>query len=168
MAVNYLEELIAEWYEYQGYFVRRNIPVARRAKGGYECELDVVAYHPVRKHLVHLEPSMDADSWATREKRFGRKFEMGLKHIPTIFEGLDLPDEVEQIAILVFASKRNHQTVGGGKLILIDELLEEIFAHLKSKELTSSAVPEHLSILRSFQFVTEYRDVVMRVWQEAA
>jgi hypothetical protein len=168
MAVNYLEELIAEWYEYQGYFVRRNIPVARRAKGGYECELDVVAYHPVRKHLVHLEPSMDADSWATREKRFGRKFEMGLKHIPAIFEGLDLPDEVEQVAILVFASKRNHQTVGGGKLILIDELLEEIFAHLKSKELASSAVPEHLSILRSFQFVTEYRDVVMRVWQEAA
>jgi hypothetical protein len=168
MAVNYLEELIAEWYEYQGYFVRRNIPVARRAKGGYECELDVVAYHPVRKHLVHLEPSMDADSWATREKRFGRKFEMGLKYIPAIFESLDLPDEIEQIAILVFASKRNHQTVGGGKLILIDELLEEIFAHLESKELASSAVPEHLSILRSFQFVTEYRDVVMRVWQEAA
>lgn len=167
MAVNYLEQLIAEWYEYQGYFVRRNVPVAKRPKGGYDCELDIVAYHPVQKRLVHLEPSMDADSWATREKRYIKKFEMGRKYIPTIFKGLDLPDEVEQIAVLVFASKQNHQRLGGGKLILVDELLEQIFAHLKTKELASSAIPEHLSILRSFQFVTEYKSIIMKVWQEA-
>lgn len=54
MAANHLEQLIAEWYEYQGYFVRRNILVGKRAKGGYECELDVVAFHPERQHLVHI------------------------------------------------------------------------------------------------------------------
>ena len=42
MAHNYLERLVAEWYEYQRYFVRRNILVGMRDKGGHACELDVV------------------------------------------------------------------------------------------------------------------------------
>lgn len=49
--MNYLEQLISEWYEYQGYFVRRNVLVGKRSDGGWECELDVVAFHPTKKHL---------------------------------------------------------------------------------------------------------------------
>jgi hypothetical protein len=60
---NFLEQLAAEWYEFSGYFVRRNVHVGRRARGGWECELDVVAFNPKRKHLIHLEPSMDALHW---------------------------------------------------------------------------------------------------------
>ena len=41
---NFLEQLVREWYEYQGYFVRQNVNVGKRAKGGYECELDIVAF----------------------------------------------------------------------------------------------------------------------------
>lgn len=133
MATNYLEQLIAEWYEYKGYFVRRNVLVGKRAKGGYECELDVVAFHPEAKHLVHLEPSMDANSWAEREKRYRKKFDAGRKHIPQLFEGIEIPTEIEQIAVLVFASKANHGTLGGGRLMLIDELLQEIFRELRDK-----------------------------------
>ena len=72
MAINYLEQLVAEWYEYQGCFVRRNIHVGKRPKGGYECELDLVAFNPALRHLVHIEPSMDADSWK-KEKCDTRK-----------------------------------------------------------------------------------------------
>ncbi len=36
---NFLEQLVAEWYEHQGYFVRRNVQVGKRTKGGYEGEL---------------------------------------------------------------------------------------------------------------------------------
>ena len=61
MASNYLEQLVAEWYEYQGYFIRRNVLVGKREQGGYECELDVVAFHPETKQLVHIEPSTDAE-----------------------------------------------------------------------------------------------------------
>lgn len=46
MPVNHLEQIIAEWLEYQGYFVRRNLKVGRRRNGGYDCELDVVGFHP--------------------------------------------------------------------------------------------------------------------------
>jgi len=53
--MNHLEQLVAEWYEYQGYFVRRNVHVGKRSNGGWECELDVVAFNPSEKHLVHIE-----------------------------------------------------------------------------------------------------------------
>jgi len=89
---NFLEQLVAEWYEYQHYFVRRNVRVGRRSMGGYESELDVVAFSPEKKHLVHIEPSMDSDSWEKREKRFAAKFAAGRSHIPSLFKGLsELP-----------------------------------------------------------------------------
>jgi hypothetical protein len=113
---NHLEQMIAEWYEYQGYFVRRNVMVGLRPKGGYECELDIVAFHPATRHLIHIEPSLDADSWSIREKRFRLKFNAGKKYIPKIFSGLDIPDIIEQIAVLVFASKVSHETLGGGRI----------------------------------------------------
>ena len=162
MAANYLEQLIAEWYEYKGFFVRRNVLVGKRPKGGHDCELDVVAFHPHEKRLVHIEPSMDASSWEERERRYTKKFEAGRKHIPQLFKGLDLPKEIEQIAVLVFASKTNHDTLGGGKILLIDELLADIFAELKDRPIASHAVPEHLMVLRSFQFVAQYRDKVFQ------
>jgi len=65
---NHLEDLVAEWYEFNGYFVRRNVPVGKRPKGGYECELDIVGFNPTAKRLVHIEPSLDADSWKKREE----------------------------------------------------------------------------------------------------
>lgn len=160
MPNNFLEQLVAEWYEYQGYFVRRNVPVGRRTKGGYECELDVVAFNPAKRHLAHIEPSMDAESWETRERRYRKKFEAGRKYIPGLFPGFDVPQEIEQIAILVFASKVNHPTLGGGKVLLVPELMREIMEDLSDKKIAANAVPEHHALLRTLQFVVEYRKKV--------
>ena len=164
MAGNYLEQLIAQWYEFQGFFVRQNVLVGKRLKGGYECELDIVAYHPSNQKLVHIEPSMDADSWANRERRFKKKFEAGEKYIPTLFEGFTLPDEIEQLAVLVFASKVTHQEIGGGRIVLIQEILSDIFHALRDQKIASNAIPEHLPIIRSFQLVSDYRKAINEVW----
>src|SRR5258708_1364839 len=99
MAGNYLEQLVGEWYEFKGYFVRRSIRVGRRPAGGHEGELDVVAFHPTKRHLVHIEPSVDAHSWDKREERYAKKFAAGRKYIPEIFKGFDLPTDIEQIAL---------------------------------------------------------------------
>lgn len=163
MAANYLEQLLAEWYEYQGYFLRRNVLVGKRAKGGYEGELDIVAFHPHKHHLVQVEASTDTDAWAKRESRYRRKFELGKRHIPRLFRGFKLPDHIEQLAVLVYGSKVSRTTLGGGKIMLVGELLEDIFRALAGSRLASAAIPEHLPILRSFQFVAEYRDLVTRV-----
>ncbi len=163
MAVNYLEQLLAEWYEFQGYFLRRNVLVGKRKKGGHECELDIVGFNPVTRHLLHVEPSMDATSWEQRELRFRKKFEAGRRYIPGLLEGLELPKDIDQRAVFVFASTKTHQTIGGGRVMHISEVLEAIFGELKAKSLYTSTIPEHLSILRSFQFVAEYRESVLRV-----
>lgn len=160
MANNFLEQLVAEWYEYQGYFVRRNVPVGKRTRGGYECELDIIAFDPVKHHLAHIEPSMDAESWAKRERSFRKKFDAGLKYIPGLFPGLDLPEEIEQIAIFAFASRVNHPTLAGRKVLLVSDLMREIMEDLGDKKIASAAVPEHHPILRTLQFVVEYRKKV--------
>lgn len=154
---NHLERLAAEWYEYQGYFVRRNVLVGPRLRGGYEGELDVVAFSPEKKHLVHIEASLDADSWATREYRFKKKFSAGRKYIPKIFKGLKIPKDIEQIALLVFASKQNHQEIAGGKLVLASEFLNEIMEHLSQKKIAQSAVPENLALIRTLQLAMHAR-----------
>ena len=123
---NFLEQLIAEWYEFRGYFVRRNINVGKRAKGGYECELDVVAFSPRERRLVHIEPSMDAGSWADRERRFTVKFEAGRRFIPEIFSGFGELPELEQIAVFVIGSGKTHTSIAGGKLVHVRELMNEI------------------------------------------
>ena len=162
---NFLEQLAREWYEYQGYFVRQNIRVGPLEHGGYESELDVVAFHPQRRHLVHIEASMDADSWDVRERRFRKKFAAGKKYIPGLFEGIDVPHEIEQIAVLVFASRKNYPTIGGGRVMILDEFLAEILKGLSGVAMDRAAVPEQLPIIRTLQFVSYYRRTLSTVWK---
>ncbi len=164
MASNFLEQLIAEWYEFQGYFIRRNVLVGKRAKGGHECELDIVAFHPTKKHLIQIEPSTDASSWTKREERYKKKFEAGQKYIPALFQGLKVPKKIDQVAVFVFASKQNRNTLAGGRIVLISEILEDIFNELKSSSIFSSVIPEQFPILRTLQFVIEYRNRLSTVF----
>jgi hypothetical protein len=165
MAGNYLEQLVSEWYEFKGYFVRRSIRVGRRAAGGHEGELDVVGFHPATKHLVHIEPSVDAHSWEKREERYAKKFAAGRKYIPEIFAGFDLPTEIDQIALLVLPTKGVRQTLAGGKIVTVAELLEEIFAGIKGLSIYKNSIPEDKPLLRSFQYVAEYRQRIFTVLQ---
>lgn len=155
--MNHLEQLVAEWYEWRGYFVRRNVQVGKRANGGYDCELDVVAFCPARQHLVHLEPSMDAHTWAVRESRYAKKFEAGRKHIPGLFGSIALPDSIEQIAVLGFASNANIKTLAGGRIQTTAELLADITTEIAPRKIASAAVPEQYPLLRTIQFVYQHR-----------
>jgi len=153
---NFLEQLVAEWYEFQGYFVRRNVNVGKRPNGGYASKLDVVAFNPSKRHLVHVEPSMDCHSWTKREKRFSAKFKAGREYIPTLFPSFpDLP-KIEQIVVLVYGSDINHSKIGGGRLIFIKEFMNEIHKDLAAREVRNAAVPEQYVILRGLQFAANY------------
>jgi len=160
--MNHLEQLVGEWFEYNGYFVRRNVLVGRRAAGGYDCELDVVAFNPRTKHLVHVEPSLDANSWEKREKRYQHKFEAGREHIPELLSGNEVPIDFDQIVLLLFGSKANHQTVGGGQIMLVSELYQEITLGLRGKTVSSNAVPEQFPLLRTIQQCLQYEALLFQ------
>jgi hypothetical protein len=154
---NFLEQPVAEWFEYQGYFVRRNVKVGLRSnKGGYDGELDVVAFHPGKKHLVHVEPSMDSDPWPKRETRFSKKFAAGRSYIPQLFEGFILPSEIEQIALLVYCSSKGRSKLGGGRLVTIREFMRDVRTGLASRRINNAAVPEQFTILRALQFAKAF------------
>ena len=158
--MNHLEQLVAEWYEYSGYFVRRNVLVGRRPNGGYECELDVVAFNPKNGHLVQVEPSLDADSWERRAQRFQKKFEYGRRSIPQLFSGVEIPEDIEQIALLVFASNANVKELGGGRVATGSEFYAEIVAGLRGKRVAEQAVPEQFPLLRTIQYCCEYESLL--------
>ncbi len=156
MSLNHLEQMIGEWYEWRGFFVRRNIHVGKRSAGGYECELDIVALDPRHKRLVHVEPSTDADSWQKREARYKKKFEAGRKYIPKLFAGLDLPPEIEQIAVFLYASKSKHEMIAGGTVKTARDVLKEIVSDLKGMSIARAAIPEQFPILRTVQLLNEF------------
>jgi hypothetical protein len=150
--MNFLEQLCAEWLEYCGYFVRRNVHVGKRAKGGFECELDVVALHPKSRHLVHVEPSMDAGSWETRGTRYQKKFDAGRKYIPGLFDGLGGDAGIDHVALFGLGSRANHPTLAGGRVMLASDLIAEINAVLRARPVQNQAVPEQYVCLRTLQF----------------
>ena len=156
MGANHLEDLVAEWYQFQGYFVRRNVKVGRRALGGYECELDVVAFHPGLKKLIQIEPSLDADKWDKRELRYAKKFAAGRSHIPALFDGLALPTELEQVALFVYGGGAERTSIGSGRVLFIREFMREVLADVRTRRINAAAIPEQYPLLRTLQFVAQF------------
>jgi hypothetical protein len=117
--MEYLQRLAAEWYEYHGYFVHTDLWVGVQADGSCECELDLVAFHPTRRYLVHLEPSFDLLSWQEREQHFQPKFAAGRKYLHRMF-GTESQIHLEQIALLV-ADEERPRTLAGARVLRLAE-----------------------------------------------
>ena len=150
--MSHLENLIVEYYDWKGYLVKRNIKVGRLKHGGWEMELDVIAYHPHEGHLIHLEPSVDADSWKKREYRFAKKFGAGEKYIFTdVFTWLEPTTPVDRVAVLI-SHPKGRDKIAGANIQSIDELMLEIRGEIKKEGIVAKkAVPEQYPLLRTIQ-----------------
>lgn len=154
--MEYLEQLTTEWYEYQGYFVRRDFWVGLQPDGSYECELNVVAFHPTRRHVVHIEPMLDFLSWKEEEQHFRTKFDAGKKYLHRLF---GVPQaHIEQIALILSSDDPHRRTVAGGKILLLSELLAEILEKFRAFTISEAMIQEQWPLLRTLQFVAEYRE----------
>jgi len=149
----HLEELVAEWLEFKGYFVRRNVKVGKLSHGGHEGELDIVAYHPGQNHLLHVEPSIDGHTWQRREQRFRKKFDAGKKYIiAEILPWLPHNKVFDQWAVL-WASDRHHAEIGGGRVVPMWALYRRIARDvLEVGDPRRKAIPEPFPLLRTIQF----------------
>ena len=150
--MSHLENLIAEYYDWQGYLVKRNIKVGKLNHGGWEMELDVMALNPHTDHLIHLEPSIDAHSWAKREERFSKKFNAARKYIfSEVFTWLDSNMEIEQVAVLI-SHPKGRDELAGAKIVSIDELVAEIRQKvIECGIVAKNAIPEQYPHLRTLQ-----------------
>jgi hypothetical protein len=155
--LNFLEQLAAEWYEYSGYFVRTNIRTRKRDKGGWDMELDVLAYMPSTKELLHIEPSGDADSWAERKNRYLKK-----KFILTKEEYIKIIEaDVSSIRRIAIVGQTRTTTTDlnwgeGIVVVLIPDFIKTITSTLKGRNPMSESVPEGFPILRSMQMALHY------------
>lgn len=150
--MTHLEQLIAEFYDWQGYLVKQNVKVGRRDSGGWDMELDVVAYHPHDKHLVHIEASLDAHPWTKREERYAKKFGLGEKYIlGEVFTWLPAGTEIDRIAILSSAPK-DRPKIAGADLQSVDEFMKEVRdAVMQCDVMAKGAIPEQYPLLRTMQ-----------------
>lgn len=150
--MSHLECLIAEYFDWQGYLVRRNTKVGRLPHGGWEMELDIVAYHPQTGALVHYEPSIDAVSWRIRESRYEKKFEAGRKYIfSQIFSWLPPSTPLQQVAVFI-THPRGRDTIAGGTIVSVDEFMAEVRRKVFAcGVMAQSAVPEQYPLLRTVQ-----------------
>jgi hypothetical protein len=155
--MNFLEQLLAEWYEYEGYFVRSNVRARKRTRGGWDVELDVLAYDPSNGVLLHIETSGDADSWAERKRRFlTKKFILKREEYEAIL-GCKV-HRIEKIAVVGYARSTKADLNWGQdiKVLLIPDLMTRVAEKLRSQNPMQEAVPEGFPILRAVQTVLAY------------
>jgi hypothetical protein len=151
--VEFLEQLAREWYEYQGYFVRQDLWVGLESDGSYECELDVVAFHPVHRHVVQIEPSFDLLPDEQRARHFRIKFDAGKKYLHRMF-GPAAGLRVEQIALIASLEHADHGTIGGGRVLLLGELLAQILGRFADLDPMSAPVPDQWPLIRTLQLAS--------------
>ncbi len=153
---NHLENLTAEWLEYKGYFARKSVLVGKRANGGFEGEQDVVGFNPVTQHVVHVECSLDADTWARREERFAAKFDRGRKYIHEVVHGLHAGFNLDQVALMQLGGG-DRTTLGGGRLVWVKDFVADVLDELGHLSPDKCAVPSTLPLIRTMQLAAQKR-----------
>ena len=103
-----------------------------------------------------MEPSLDSNSWAKREQRYTKNFEAGRKYIPQLFAGMEVGNDIDQIALFIVGSRANVTTLAGGRVAVASDFFSEVVADLKTTKAMKQAVPEQFALLRTIQFAMEY------------
>lgn len=158
--MNFLEELVSEWYEYKGYFCRTNIRFGKLATGGNTGEIDVVAYHPKTREFIHVECSSDAWSWEKKKSIFRRKFSNAAK-----FYEKEFPFEkstLRKIAITGYSNPRKNAEEKLNFGLNIETILVPDFVATVADELSNlnpwnfGISEESYPLLRAIQYGTFY------------
>jgi len=149
--MNFLEQLAAEWYGYKGRFVRTNCRARKRPRGGWDVELDVLAFGLQDGELIHLEASGDADLWRQRKARFLKKFILDKQEYESIVGGT--VRSVRKIALVGYAESTRANLNWGNdiEVMLIPHFVQGIICELKKKDFMREAVPESFPLLRAIQ-----------------
>lgn len=152
---NFLEQLVAEYYSHMGYFVRTNVKFCPRKRGGYEGEMDVIAFHPVSLTLLHIETSMDSESWEKRREKFQKKFSTAQPYYRKIFKFKI--NKIEQMAIVGLSiPKKSPDLWNVVPVKYVPYFIGEITDYLSQYNPLNQAIPENFPLLRAMQFAIHF------------
>jgi len=155
--MNFLEQLAAEWYEYEGYFVLSNRTRKTPGRAGFEGELDVLAFRLEERDFLHIETSTDSESYDDRKETFRNHF---AKAAAWYSEWLSCEaSEVRKLAIVGWAKKptKDKDYFGNGiQMQTIPQFIAQIAKELAGKKPTDAAVPEGFPLVRAIQFAVHY------------
>lgn len=129
----------------------------KREKGGWDVELDVLAYDPSNGTLLHVETSGDAASWAKRKRQFlAKKFILKREEYEAIL-GCKV-SKIKKIAVVGYPRSTKVDLNWGQdiEVVLIPVLIARIAEKLHLQHPTKEAVPEGFPILRAMQTVLAY------------
>ncbi|MBS1618817.1 MAG: hypothetical protein JST76_09880 [Bacteroidetes bacterium] len=154
--MNHLESLLAEWYEIQGYLVTRNIKIDKRDKGGYNSEIDVLAFHPKKNEWIQIETSMDTYSWPKRIERIEKKFKHARDFVAKEY-GEKAAIGLKQEFVLVYGNA-DDKKLKRGSIILAKYKIQEIlkFIETEHSEIDRELISENYPLLRTLQFANHY------------
>ena len=158
MKVNFREQLIAEWYELRGYFVRTNEKWPNRRRN--EGDMDVLALCPETRNLIHIEIASSEGKKGQWVRKTKEKFNSDDSFYMENFH----VDSVKRVAIVGSGWAANDAAVKELKdhnitLQSLGQIYEEI-----GKKITDDwwperdkSIPETLPILKGIQYALRYR-----------
>ena len=149
MSINTIEQVVAEWYDLRGYFIRRNIMRPNPPRG--QTDLDVVAFHPNTRHMIHIEGSTASERWSAVKLKMEAKFPLDRAYLARLYP--DLP--LEQLLVYYRRVPDEHLD-SGIRILAFPDLLSEIRAYLKTHRLDERKVPEAFPLLRVLHHAAQF------------
>jgi len=152
--MNWLEQLVREFYEVQGCWVQTNVRFGPTAHGGYSGEADVLAYEPQERILTHVETSEGADSWKRRKAIFQRKFDRAAPYYKEMFP---VPIErVERIAIAGWSLNPPKIEIPGVEILKVGQFAQQVMSVVAEKYSGGAAPPEKYPLLRTLYLAMRF------------
>lgn len=155
--MTHLEAIIAEYLAWRGFFVRTNVIVGKRTKGGHKGELDVVAFLPTTpQRLIHVEASLAAGKRKEIIQRLSRQLETGRNYITSsVFPWIGEEEVRLEQFVVVPSVPTESQPLGDAVVISVDALFAEICQCLAVRGAGSrAAIPQKYPLLRTIQLAT--------------
>ena len=150
MSYNVLEELAKEYYEYiKEYFVRTNVRFnKRKKKGGYKGEIDILAYVPNERKLIHLECSMGGESNDNGFKKAKKKFPDNLDYKNLYPDNTLDFEKVEKLFIFKQTKELNDIVMPEGvKSVNLGAFIREVYNSLNT-DIMNKIIPEAYPLLQ--------------------
>jgi len=146
--MNVFEELAAEWYEFQGYCVRKNVTYGKGRSGGIGIEMDLIACR-LGSDPVHLESTVTSGPTAIEKlKKHFTEAKEAYREVLNV-----APCKVKQKAIVFSAKDRSKLEDDGVEVMSKDEFMKTIVEAMEKKNLSTDSVPHSLPLLRVVQEV---------------